>query len=169
MTATTHHPDSGKLRQAFSTFMTGVTVVTALDSQNKPVGFTANSFTSVSLEPPLLLVCPGKNMNLFEVFNQCEHFAVNILSEHQQDIANTFATRSGERFAQMKWHADKQGCPLLKDVVATFSCHVYQRVEAGDHIILIGQIDEFQLSGPSHGLGYCNNGYFGTTGQATQI
>ncbi len=159
MTATTHHLDSSKLRQAFSTFMTGVTVVTALDRQGKPVGFTANSFTSVSLEPPLLLVCPGKNMHLFEIFNQCEHFAVNILSEHQQDVANTFANKASDRFAQVKWYTGKQGCPLLEGVVATFSCHVYQRVDAGDHIILIGQIDEFQQLG-SHGLGYSNNGYF---------
>jgi flavin reductase (DIM6/NTAB) family NADH-FMN oxidoreductase RutF len=159
MSSTTNHLDSSKLRQAFSTFMTGVTVATALDREGKPVGFTANSFTSVSLSPPLLLVCPGKAMHLFEVFNECEHFVINVLSELQQDVSNTFATEAGDRFAQVKWHADKQGCPLLEGVVATFSCHVHQRVDAGDHIILIGHIDEFQLLG-SRGLGYSNNGYF---------
>lgn len=159
MSSTTNHLHSSKLRQAFSTFMTGVTVVTALDSEGHPVGFTANSFTSVSLDPPLLLVCPGKSMHLFEVFSECEHFAVNILSESQQDISNTFATDSGDRFAKVGWTKDQQGCPLIDGVAATFSCQTYQRVDAGDHVILIGQINEFQ-SLASRGLGYSNNGYF---------
>ncbi|MEZ5535975.1 MAG: flavin reductase family protein [Thiolinea sp.] len=159
MSSTTNHLDSSELRRAFSTFMTGVTVVTALDGEGKPVGFTANSFASVSLNPPLLLVCPGKTMHLFEVFNTCQHFVVNVLSEYQQDVSNTFATDTGDRFAQVNWHTDQQGCPVLEGVVATFSCHVHQRVDAGDHIILIGHIDAFQLLG-SRGLGYSNNGYF---------
>lgn len=159
MSSTTSHLDSSELRQAFSTFMTGVTVVTALDGQGNPVGFTANSFSSVSLDPPLLLVCPGKSMHLFEVFNECEHFAVNILSEFQQDISNTFATESGDRFAKVSWTKDQQGCPLLDGVAATFSCDTFKRVDAGDHVILIGQINDFQLLG-SRGLGYSNNGYF---------
>lgn len=159
MSSTTSHLDSSELRQAFSTFMTGVTVVTALDKQGNPVGFTANSFASVSLNPPLLLVCPGKTMHLFEVFNECEYFVVNVLSEFQQDISNTFATEKGNRFAKVKWRKDKHGCPLLADVAATFSCRAHQRVDAGDHIILIGHIDAFQLLA-SRGLGYSNNGYF---------
>lgn len=159
MSSTTSHLDSSELRQAFSTFMTGVTVVTALDTEGNPVGFTANSFSSVSLDPPLLLVCPGKSMHLFEVFSECEHFAVNILSECQQDISNTFATDSGDRFARVKWTKDDNGCPLIDGVAATFSCKTFQRVDAGDHIILIGEIDAFRLLG-SRGLGYSNNGYF---------
>ena len=159
MSSTTSHLDSSELRQAFSTFMTGVTVVTALDGEGQPVGFTANSFSSVSLDPPLLLVCPGKSMHLFEVFNECEHFAVNILSEFQQDISNTFATDSGDRFAKIDWTKDPQGCPLIDGVAATFSCDTFQRVDAGDHVILIGRINEFRLLA-SRGLGYSNNGYF---------
>lgn len=159
MSSTTSHLNSSDLRQAFSTFMTGVTVVTALDKQGNPVGFTANSFASVSLDPPLLLVCPGKTMHLFEVFNECDHFVVNILSEFQQDISNTFATEKGDRFAKIDWSKDKQGSPLLADVAATFSCHVHQRVDAGDHIVLLGHINEFRMLG-SRGLGYSNNGYF---------
>lgn len=159
MSSTTSHLNSSELRQAFSTFMTGVTVVTTLDGEGQPVGFTANSFSSVSLDPPLLLVCPGKSMHLFEVFNECKHFAVNILSEFQQDISNTFATDSGDRFANISWTKDQQGCPLIEGVAATFSCQTFQRVDAGDHVILIGQINEFQLLA-SRGLGYSNNGYF---------
>lgn len=159
MSSTTNHLNPSELRKAFSTFMTGVTVVTTLDSEGSPVGFTANSFSSVSLDPPLLLVCPGKSMHLFEVFNECEHFAVNILSEFQQDISNTFATDSGDRFANIGWASDKQGCPLIDGVAATFSCQTFRRVDAGDHIILMGQINEFQLLA-SRGLGYSNNGYF---------
>ena len=170
MTATTNHLNASELRKAFSTFMTGVTVVTTRDSQGQPVGFTANSFTSVSLEPPLLLVCPGKGMNLFETFAQCQHFAVNILSERQQDISNTFATFKGDRFAGLDWQADKHGSPLLSGVCATFSCHLWQQVEAGDHLVLIGHIDDFSVHN-LRGLGYSSNGYFslGMEHQAQEV
>ncbi|MEZ5477200.1 MAG: flavin reductase family protein [Thiolinea sp.] len=151
--------DPQDLRQAFGTFMTGVTVVTALDARGQPAGFTANSFTSVSLEPPLLLVCPGKAMRMFEVFNSCEHFAVNILSEQQQALSDTFAVNQGDRFAGIDWQADAQGCPLLNGVVASFSCSTYQRLDAGDHIILLGHVDHFQVQG-GRGLGFSSKGYF---------
>ncbi|MGB0847509.1 MAG: flavin reductase family protein [Thiolinea sp.] len=151
--------DSRALRSAFGTFMTGVTVVTTLDEQGQPVGFTANSYTSVSLDPPLLLVCPAKSMNLYEVFNNCGHFAVNILAESQQTVSNTFATATDDRFQNLAWQPDAAGCPLLPDVAASFSCLVHNRVDAGDHMILIGEVQDFQVSG-AMGLGYGNNGYF---------
>ena len=91
-------PDPRALRDAFGSFMTGVTVVTALGPDGNPVGFTANSFSSVSLDPPLLLVCPGKFLSSFEVFANCTHFAVNILAEGQEAGANTCASVKCDRF-----------------------------------------------------------------------
>ena len=148
-----------ELRSAFASFMTGVTVVTTVSESGAPVGFTANSFTSVSLDPPLLLVCPGKTLSSFSVFEDCENFVVNILAEDQQDIANLFATPDTDRFSNIAWHKDAAGCPLIEGTAVHFSCSAHQRVEAGDHIVLIGRINEFSNSG-CQGLGYSKDGYF---------
>lgn len=151
--------DARELRTAFGAFMSGVTVVTAVSERDVPVGFTANSFTSVSLDPPLLLVCPARSLTSFSVFETCSHFAVNILSENQQDVSNTFATSKGDRFAQVGWRADAWGCPIFDGVAASFSCATHERMEAGDHLVLVGRISAFRNSGAA-GLGYCNSGYF---------
>ena len=151
--------DAKKLRTAFGSFMTGVTVATTTDGNDIPVGFTANSFTSVSLLPPLLLVCPARTLSSFEVFNSCPRFAINILADDQRDIANLFASPGGDRFERAAWRKDKSGCPLIDDAAAFFSCAVESRVDAGDHIILIGRVDDFGFSGRP-GLGYFNGGYF---------
>ncbi|MFK8029693.1 MAG: flavin reductase family protein [Gammaproteobacteria bacterium] len=148
-----------ELRKAFGTFMTGVTVVTAFSQEGSAVGFTANSFTTVSLEPPLVLVCPSKSLSSFDAFNQCKTFTVNILAEDQKDIANVFARPVEDRFSQVEWHTDSVGCPLFTGVTASFSCSVHDRVEAGDHLLLIGQVEAFETH-DKPGLGYSNGGYF---------
>ncbi|WP_261841928.1 flavin reductase family protein [Aliamphritea ceti] len=151
--------DPRELRNAFGSFMTGVTVVTAVSESGEKVGFTANSFTSVSVEPSLLLVCPGKNLSSFDIFNSCEHFAINILAEDQQQVSNTFASSKGDRFAEINWHADQHGSPLIDNAVAHFSCKTFNRIDAGDHVILIGEISAF-ASNDKLGLGYAKGGYF---------
>ncbi|MCB1620242.1 MAG: flavin reductase family protein [Thiothrix sp.] len=153
-------PDpNSNLRQAFGAFMTGVTVVTTRTGGGLPIGFTANSFTSVSLDPPLLLVCLSLNMHSLPAFLECEHFAVSILSEQQQDISNRFASYMGDRFAGTRWQADSFGMPLIEAATAWFSCSIHQRMEAGDHLILIGQVENFATN-EVPGLGYSNQGYF---------
>ena len=151
--------DLRELRNAFGTFMTGVTVVTAVDSNGTPVGFTANSYTSVSLEPPLLLVCPSNALSSFDIFNQCSQFAINILADDQQDISNVFSTSDIDRFGRISWRAHESGCPSIDGSAAFFSCSTHKRVVAGDHLILIGQVEHFETSGKA-GLGYSNGGYF---------
>lgn len=154
--------DRRELRTAFGSFITGVTVVTAADEAGHPVGFTANSYTSVSLEPPMLLVCPARTLSSFEVFWSCTHFAVSVLAEDQQQVSNAFATASMsnvERFGSFAWHPDHQGSPLLDGAAAAFSCRSHSRMEAGDHLILIGEIDALECSGGA-GLGFSNGGYF---------
>ncbi len=151
--------DPRELRGAFGTFMTGVTVVTAVAPDGTPVGFTANSYTSVSIDPPLLLVCPATSLSSFHVFNRCGVFAVNILAEDQQDVSNIFATSKGDRFSQVAWQADEWACPIIDGAAASFSCNAQNRMTAGDHIILVGRINEFRTSGAA-GLGYGKNGYF---------
>ena len=147
------------LRRAFGSFMTGVTVVTTRTPQGRPVGFTANSFTSVSLDPPLLLVCPGKFLSSYGDFATCKHFAINVLSEGQEAISNTFARSKGDRFAGLDHSDDQNGTPLIKGALAQFSCRTVNVVPAGDHCILIGQVDAFSHA-EGRGLGYADGAYF---------
>ncbi len=151
--------NSAALRRAFGSFMTGVTVVTARPDGEEPVGFTANSFTSVSLQPPLLLVCPSKVLSSYSVFERCEHFAVTVLAEDQRAIASRFAGASKDRFDDIDWFPDAAGCPNLKGAAATFSLRTHKRVEAGDHLVLIGEVESFDCTGKA-GLGYSSEGYF---------
>ncbi len=151
--------DNDKLRRAFGSFMTGVTVVTTADVDGTPIGFTANSFTSVSMDPPLLLVCPGKHVASYDVFGTTTHFAVSILSEGQEAISNNFASGPEDRFSNVSWQRDNHGVPVIDGACATFSCRVHDRVEAGDHMILIGHIEHVECF-DKPGLGYSSNGYF---------
>lgn len=152
-------PDSKQLRAAFSSYMTGVTVVTARSADGTLVGFTANSFTSVSLDPPLLLVCPGKHLSSFSVFETCDTFAVNVLNESQESVSNEFAKSKGDRFANVSWTLDTNACPIIDGCSARFSCRVHSREVMGDHLLLVGELVEFDYS-DIPGLGYCSNGYF---------
>ncbi len=151
--------DAQTLRRAFGSFMTGVTVVTARSDSGELAGFTANSFTSVSIDPPLLLVCPGNHLSSFGLFNTVRHFGVSILAEGQEAVSNEFASSVDDRFDNTPWHQGMHGVPLIDGAVATFSCRVHQRHVAGDHLVLVGEV--LALSGSNRqGLGYCSNGYF---------
>ena len=147
------------LRSAFGSFMTGVTVVTTCDPQGNPVGFTANSFSSVSLDPPLLLVCPGKFLSSYDTFATCGNFAVNILGEGQEEVSNTFASYKGDRFAKVPHTIDLNGTPVIDGAIAQFSCKTHQALPAGDHLILIGEVQDFAHR-PERGLGYAGGKYF---------
>ena len=145
--------DNRELRTAFGSFMTGVTIVTTLDEEGQPRGFTANSFTSVSLEPPLLLICVGKSAASMAVFRQARGFAVNILSEAQKEISVLFASKRADKFEAARWRKGPFGNPLIEGSAAWFDCARYQVIDAGDHIILMGHIEAFSYS-DANPLGY---------------
>ena len=151
--------DAKALRAAFGRFPTGVTVVTARTANGEPVGFTANSFTSVSIDPPLLLVCPGLFLSSFGVFSACSHFGVSILAEGQENISNTFASSKGDRFEEVLHWVNDTGIPLISGAAAAFSCRTVRSVEAGDHTILLGEVLDFVQS-EHRGLGYASGQYF---------
>lgn len=151
--------DARALRDAFGAFLTGVTVVTTVDDAGAPIGFTANSFTSVSLDPPLLLVCLAKTSRNYATLTAARGFGVNILSEDQKDVSNTFARPVEDRFAAVDWRPGPHGSPVFADVAAWFDCATHDVVDAGDHVILIGQVEGFDNSGKT-GLGYARGGYF---------
>lgn len=151
-----------QLRDAFGTFMTGVTVVTTMDATGKPLGFTANSFSSVSLEPPLLVISIARSSSNYATFSTAKGFAINILAEDQRDVSNTFARPSTDRFGAVKWQVGPHGSPVLDGVSAWFDCSTHQVVEAGDHALLIGHVEAF-ASNPAPGLGYYRGSYFTAT------
>ncbi|MFT6648937.1 alpha/beta fold hydrolase [Pseudophaeobacter arcticus] len=160
--------DPRALRDAFGTFMTGVTVVTSHDDTGAPLGFTANSFASVSLDPPLVLVCLANSARSYDALTQASGFAVNILAEDQKNISNTFARPSDDRFANVDWQVGPQGSPILAGVSAWFDCSMHKTVEAGDHVILIGQVEAFDTS-TAPGLGYARGAYVTPAAEAEAL
>ncbi|WP_426112004.1 flavin reductase family protein [Pseudomonas sp. DSP3-2-2] len=138
--------DPKALRQAFGTFATGVTVITTQDENGLPRGMTANSFTSVSLDPPLLLVCVGKAAASYKAFSESECFAVNFLHEDQIHVSNKFASKAIDKFESVEHDRVHTGAPILADSLTWFDCTTYSRVDAGDHVVLIGQIQAFGTS-----------------------
>jgi flavin reductase (DIM6/NTAB) family NADH-FMN oxidoreductase RutF len=150
--------DRRAFRKALGTFLTGVTVVATLQQDGEPRGFTANSFTSVSLDPPLVLICIAKTASSYPVFAAAEHFSVNVLAEAQADISSLFATKSAEKFAKTNWRKGPAGSPILDSVVAWFDCQRHDMVDAGDHIILIGRVVGFDQAAVNP-LGYCRGAH----------
>ena len=151
--------DIKTLRQCFGTFMTGVTIVTTTDSNDKPVGFTANSFTSVSLSPAMLLVCIDNASENLNTFAKGRGFAVNVLASDQQELSSRFASPIANRFEGIHWQNSALGFPIIGDTAASFDCTLEQAIAAGDHTIMLGRIDNFSSSGKL-GLGYHRGQYF---------
>jgi flavin reductase (DIM6/NTAB) family NADH-FMN oxidoreductase RutF len=132
--------DPRTLRDALGCFATGVTVVTCLTPEGKPAGLTVNSFTSVSLDPPLLLVCLAKPAASAAALKEATHFAVNVLQTGQQPASIRFSTRDEDRFGTTPWSCGEAGAPILKDSLGVFECERYAVHDGGDHHILIGQV-----------------------------
>ncbi|MCE2517577.1 MAG: flavin reductase family protein [Alphaproteobacteria bacterium] len=154
--------DPQELRRCFGSFMTGVTIVTSHDATKKPIGFTANSFTSVSLDPPLLLVCIDNKSDNISAYTNGAGFAVNVLAADQHDLSNRFASPIDDRFADIDWSVSAAGHPIFNDTAAYFDCTLDQTVAAGDHTVLIGRIENCSTSGKA-GLGYSSGKYFTLT------
>ncbi len=135
---------SGKIVQEYkvasSRFATGVTVTTALRPDGSPVGLTVSSFTSLSLDPALILVSIQKDCRAFPDLRSAGFFGVNVLAAHQQSLSLRFASGIKERFACIEWYRGKTGVPLLRGVLASFECAIESSACAGDHEILIGRV-----------------------------
>lgn len=138
--------EPGKLRKTLGRFATGVTIMTTRDSVGNPVGMTANSFNSLSLDPPLVLWSIAKSSSNFEVFNEADHFAVHVLHEDQEQLSNQFATKDIDRFENVDHEQGDDGLPVLKDYHARFQCEVASRYDGGDHIIMVGHVKNVEES-----------------------
>ena len=132
--------DPRTLRDALGCFATGVTVVTCVDAQGQPFGLTANSFTSVSLDPPLLLVCIARQARCAPALIAAEHFAVNVLQTGQEPASIRFRPATEDRFGQPPWSTGETGAPLLMESLCVFECGRHAVHDGGDHDILIGEV-----------------------------
>lgn len=130
-----------EFREALGMFATGVTVVTARSTQGIYVGLTANSFNSVSLTPPLVLWSLARSAGSMAAFSTGSHYAINILSADQQDLAKQFAARDGDRFSGVQFAIGTGGAPLIEGAAATFECFNRSRYEEGDHVIFVGEVE----------------------------
>lgn len=127
-------------KKALGNYPTGVTVVTTFDEANNPIGLTVNSFASVSLDPLLILWSIDKKSGSYPAFIEAEKFAVNILADDQADICTLFASKVEDRFSQCKWEESERNLPVLSGSLAQLECKTAKQIDAGDHIIFIGEV-----------------------------
>lgn len=132
--------DPRELRNVFGAFATGVTIITTKDATGKPFGLTANSYTSLSLDPPLVLVCVDKKVDCYACFDQSKVFVVNILSEGQDQLSTRFATKGIEKFEGVAVKPGSLGVPLLDGALGYLECKVTNGYEGGDHTIYVGEV-----------------------------
>jgi flavin reductase (DIM6/NTAB) family NADH-FMN oxidoreductase RutF/flavin-dependent dehydrogenase len=136
--------DTRDFRRALGQFTTGVTVVTTRGADGRMVGVTANSFSSVSLDPPLVLWCLDKRAGSRSAFAECTHFAVNVLAAEQHHLSRRFATPAADKFAGVDVVEGPGGLPLLEGAVARYACRCVREIDAGDHVILLGEVESYE-------------------------
>ncbi len=155
-----------QFRNALGCFATGVTVVTTREAGGAEIGLTANSFSSVSLEPPLVLWCIDKGSDTYDAFMAAEHFAINVLGADCADVSNAMA-RSGRNGLDGIPHANgpETGMPLLDDAISTFECAVQDKFEGGDHIIIVGRVLGYASKPEGAPLLYFRGKYATTAGE----
>ncbi|GIU91920.1 MAG: nitrilotriacetate monooxygenase [Acidimicrobiia bacterium] len=147
-------------RRAASHFLTGVTVITTLDEAGRPAGLTANSFSTVSLRPPLVLFCLGRESDTFEAFGAGNGYVVHVLGADQQDLAERFAAKGIDRFEGVDWTPGHNGLPVLPGALSRFECDLAHSYEGGDHLILVGEVRHLTYAGLERpALGYFRGGY----------
>lgn len=135
--------DSAAYRRTLGRFATGVTIVTTVDEDGQPFGVTANSYNSVSLDPPLVLWSLARTSRSIEAFENSGTFAIHILSADQEELAMRFASPSEDKFAGLDLHAGHGGVPLFEDCAAHFECVTENRFDGGDHVIFLGRVVHF--------------------------
>ncbi|MFC4049890.1 flavin reductase family protein [Actinomadura syzygii] len=141
-------PDA--FREAMARFPAGVTIVTTHDQDGTSYGFTASSVTSVSMSPPLILVCLARTANCFPMFARTEHFAVSILRPHHAELAMHFAGKHPDKFARGGFTRTGAGSTVVETALATIECSAYGRFDAGDHVVLVGQVEHLHVpDGPT--------------------
>lgn len=150
--------DPRLLRDAFGCFATGVTVITSQSLSGERVGLTANSFTSLSLDPPLLLFCPANGASALPALRATKRFAVNILAADASHVSDRFAKKGIDRFAEADW-LEWEGLPVLADAKAAFACNLYADHDGGDHRIIVGEVTRLGFAPAREALLYLHGRY----------
>ena len=151
--------DPKRLRQLLGCFSTGVAIITTNTADGQPLGLTCNSFSSVSLEPPLVLFSLRNASSLLGQFMSAETFAINILSQSQDALSGRFASKIVDKFEGVDWRAGPLGTPLIDGCLASFECKVHARHEAGDHTIFIGEVKHMGADSADHALVFYKGAY----------
>jgi flavin reductase (DIM6/NTAB) family NADH-FMN oxidoreductase RutF len=131
---------SEEFRHACGRFATGVAIAAVSDENGAPHGLTVSSFTSVSLEPPLILICLGHAVTNIEEFRRARYFGLSFLHEGQRPLADRFAQKGHDKFDGIAWYAGESGAPIISDCLCGIECAAYQRVTSGDHDIFVGEV-----------------------------
>lgn len=150
--------DTADLRRALGRFATGVTIVSTLDAEGAPVGVTANSFSSVSLEPPIVLWSLRRASPSLAAFDASGRFVINVLALQQVELSRRFASPMADKFAGVEHAPGLAGLPVVQGCAAVFECRTEQRLEVGDHVLFLGRVEAYrQRLGPT--LLYCQGQY----------
>jgi flavin reductase (DIM6/NTAB) family NADH-FMN oxidoreductase RutF len=156
-----HEIEPREFRNAAGQFMTGVTIVTTLDADGAPSGLTANSFASVSLDPPLVQFSLGRNSTNIDAFEAGSGFVVHVLAAEQQDLSMRFASKGIDRFEGTDWAPGHGGLPVLSGSLAAFECSPWATYDGGDHLIYIGRVERLTIGNEtSPALGYFRGRYY---------
>jgi len=150
--------DEAKFRQVLGHFPTGVVVVTALHD-GTPVGLAIGSFTSVSLDPPLVAFFPAKTSTSWPSIEAAGSFCVNILAEHQEDVCRVFASSGTDKFVSVGWKPGRTGAPVLSDVLAWIECSIVGVEDAGDHYYVLGRVLDLEVAHEGGPLVFFRGGY----------
>jgi flavin reductase (DIM6/NTAB) family NADH-FMN oxidoreductase RutF len=152
--------DVRQFRAALGMFATGVTIVTARDAAGAPIGLTANSFNSVSLDPPLVLWSLARAAGSMPHFSRGSHYAINSLAADQRELAERFSRREPDRFSGVAFHQGHAGAPLLDGAAAVFECFNRSRYAEGDHVIFVGEVEHCQRREGAQPLIFHGGRYF---------
>jgi 3-hydroxy-9,10-secoandrosta-1,3,5(10)-triene-9,17-dione monooxygenase reductase component len=155
------HPaiDPDEYRRVLGHHCTGVAVITAMDPAGEPVGMAVSSFTSVSLDPPLVAFCPDKGSSTWPRIEKAGRFCVNLLADDQEGVCRAFASRSADKFAGVAHTVPEDGIPVLAGALATIACDVHSVIEAGDHWIVLGRVLSLDASAERHPLLFFRSAY----------
>jgi flavin reductase (DIM6/NTAB) family NADH-FMN oxidoreductase RutF len=150
--------DQGRFRSVLGHFATGVTVVAAA-VDGVPMGLSVNSFTSVSLDPPLVAFSAAKGSSTWPRIRDIGRFTVNVLAEHQEAVSRVFATRGADKFAGVEWWPAPSGAPVLDGVLAWLDCELADEHPAGDHVLVVGRVRELDVADDGRPLIFYRGGY----------
>jgi len=152
--------DQARFRSVLGHYATGVTIVAGIDDGATPMGLSVNSFTSVSLDPPLIAFCAAKGSSTWPRIRQVGTFTVNVLAEHQEELSRVFATRGADKFARVGWWpSPASGAPLIDGALAWVDCTLEAEYEAGDHVLVVGRVNDLDVADDGRPLIFYRGGY----------